>query len=132
MSEFKVYDRLPAESESQYLAFMCYRDQRTGRNLSRAYGRYLLDKRKITQEQYDTRKNPNPSRHFVRWRRDFFWDERCQEWDWEHNPQYSLWRTLGFFEKTREQTMKKIERLMVKSEASLARLRDFKAKQQAN
>jgi hypothetical protein len=41
MNEFKVYDRLPAESESQYLAFMCYRDQSTGRNLSKSYGRYL-------------------------------------------------------------------------------------------
>jgi hypothetical protein len=63
---------------------------------------------------------------------EFFWDERCQEWDWEHNPRYSLWRTLGFFEKTREQTMKKLERLMVKSETNLARLLDFRAKQQAN
>jgi hypothetical protein len=71
MKEFKVYDRLPAESKSQYLAFMCYRDQRTGRNLSKDYGRYLLDKRKITQAQYDNRKNPNPSRHFVRWVRVF-------------------------------------------------------------
>jgi hypothetical protein len=39
---------------------------------------------------------------------------------------------LGFFEKSREQMMKKLERLMVKSEATLARLLDFRAKQQAN
>jgi hypothetical protein len=61
-----------------------------------------------------------------------FWGERYQEWDWKCNPRYSLWRTLGFFEKSREQTMEKLERLMVKSEATLARLLDFRAKQQAN
>jgi hypothetical protein len=55
MREFKAYDRLPAESESQYLAFMCYRDQRTGRNLSKAYGRKeRLPKRNTTVERTRT------------------------------------------------------------------------------
>jgi hypothetical protein len=47
MREFKVYHRLLAESESQYLAFLCYRDQSTGRNLSRAYGRIFWIKGRL-------------------------------------------------------------------------------------
>jgi hypothetical protein len=35
-----------------------------------------------------------------------FWGEHYQEWDWECNPRYLLWRSLGFFEKSIEQKMK--------------------------
>lgn len=71
-TETKSYDRLPAETEFQWLAFKYYRDLGEGRTLTAA--------RLLYSEQKGA-KGSGSSRLFSEWRVTHSWDERVRVYD---------------------------------------------------
>jgi hypothetical protein len=122
MTESEPYYRLPTETNSQYLGFECYRDQGSKRNLSRAYARYLLEKGHLTLAQFESGKNPNPSRHFVRWRRDYNWDDRAYVWDLENDPNLSLYRRGDFLMEKGRKNLSRSQSMMQQLQVLMKKL----------
>ena len=71
-TEMKSYDRLPAETESQWLAFKYYRDLGEGRTLVAA----MVEYREIKGS-----KGTGNARQFSEWRLTHNWDIRVRDYD---------------------------------------------------
>ena len=71
-TEIKLYDRLPDETESQWLAFKYYRDLGSGRSLAAAVSLYRKAKGS---------KGKGHPRQFSEWRLTYHWDDRVREYD---------------------------------------------------
>jgi hypothetical protein len=122
MREFKVFDQLPMETSRQYLGFCCFRDQGQKRNLQQAYQRYRLELGKITQEEYDRRKGANPSRHFIKWRKEFLWDDRAWAYDLKMGRYHPAIRQLDFFKDRSDRLLQKLAASEAKMQKNLEKL----------
>lgn len=72
-------DRLPTETESQYLAYCCYRDLGTGRTSRAAWEKYQeAKKRKKAQK---SAVNKRVGGNFSEWKELNNWDSRVVAWD---------------------------------------------------
>ena len=77
----KIYDRLPAETDRQWLGFCCYRDLGLQRTITRAYRHYSAKIRQGSQKTSINAKKSGVNRYFTGWKQDFRWDERVRAWD---------------------------------------------------
>lgn len=82
--EAPIYDRLPEETDRQWLGFSCYRNLGLQRTTSKAYKNYLgaIGRGKVVKSSpLSPKVGSKISRTFSGWKRDFNWDARCRAWD---------------------------------------------------
>ncbi len=78
----RIYDRLPEETDRQWLAFTCYRDLGLQRTTARAYTNYLLATGR-GKNRLPSNRGGQVCGNFIKWKRDHRWDERIRAWDKE-------------------------------------------------
>ena len=86
--------RLPDETDAQWLAYCCYRDLGIARTPRLAYEKYLGARGQSEAAKSNDRKI-SVAGSFAAWKNRFHWDERTREWDLgEELRQRSLQRSI--------------------------------------
>jgi hypothetical protein len=72
--------RLPEETNLQWLAYCCYRDLGEQRSIVAAFQKYCEQRSKAKPSKENIRTD-RPNGSFVRWKKEFEWEKRARLWD---------------------------------------------------